>query len=80
MSAATISIRTADGGAFSGYLAAPASGSGPGLILLHEIFGVNRHIRELADLYAEEGYFVARARPVLANQARHRVGIHIGRL
>lgn len=54
----SVSIRAADGGSFSAYLAAPASGSGPGLILLHEIFGVNRHIRELADLYAEEGYFV----------------------
>jgi carboxymethylenebutenolidase len=46
------------GGNFSGYLATPASGSGPGLILLQEIFGVNQHIREIADQYAEEGYLV----------------------
>jgi carboxymethylenebutenolidase len=58
MSGTSVSISVAGGGAFTGYLAAPPSGSGPGLILLHEIFGVNRHIRELADLYAEEGYFV----------------------
>ncbi|HVN26850.1 MAG TPA: dienelactone hydrolase family protein [Candidatus Binataceae bacterium] len=58
MNPTTVSIRATDGSSFSAYLAAPASGSGPGLILLHEIFGVNRHIRELADLYAEEGYFV----------------------
>jgi len=53
-----ISIAAADGGTFNGYLATPESGSGPGLILLHEIFGVNQHIRDLADQYAEEGYVV----------------------
>jgi carboxymethylenebutenolidase len=59
MNGTTVSIAAADGsGSFSGYLATPASGSGPGLILLQEIFGVNLHIRELADLYAEEGYLV----------------------
>jgi carboxymethylenebutenolidase len=58
MGGTTVSITAGDRGVFNGYLAAPASGSGPGVILLHEIFGVNRHIRELADLYAEEGYFV----------------------
>jgi carboxymethylenebutenolidase len=58
MSGTGVSISVAGGGAFTGYLAAPPSGSGPGLILLHEIFGVNQHIRELADLYAEEGYLV----------------------
>src|SRR6185295_9473367 len=41
-----------------GYLALPASGKGPGVLLLQEIFGVNREIRETADLYAEEGYVV----------------------
>ncbi|MGH7918152.1 MAG: dienelactone hydrolase family protein, partial [Candidatus Binataceae bacterium] len=51
-------ISLGNGGAFNGYLAMPASGSGPGLILLHEIFGLNRHIRALAELYAEEGYVV----------------------
>src|SRR5580704_9083284 len=58
MSGSTISIASADGGTFSGYLATPESGSGPGLILLQEIFGVNQHIRDLADIYAEEGYLV----------------------
>ena len=58
MAGKTIPIRSADGGAFSGYLATPSCGSGPGLLLLQEIFGVNHHIRALADLYAEEGYVV----------------------
>jgi carboxymethylenebutenolidase len=58
MNGTIISIAAADGGTFSGYLAMPESGSGPGLILLQEIFGVNQHIRDLADLYADEGYVV----------------------
>ena len=53
-----ISIKASDEGSFGGYLATPESGSGPGLVLLQEIFGVNRHIREVADLFAEEGYVV----------------------
>ena len=36
----------------------PASGSGPGILLLQEIFGVNSSMREVADYYAEEGYVV----------------------
>jgi carboxymethylenebutenolidase len=58
MKGARISIATAAGGTFSGYLATPESGTGPALILLQEIFGVNQHIRDLADMYAEEGYLV----------------------
>jgi carboxymethylenebutenolidase len=58
MDGTLISIAAADGGSFNGYLATPESGSGPGLILLQEIFGVNQHIRDLADRYAEEGYVV----------------------
>src|SRR5579863_5478726 len=46
------------GGGMTGYLAVPSSGSGPGLLLLQEIFGVNAHLRDVADLYAEEGYVV----------------------
>ena len=46
------------GGGMSGYLAVPACGSGPGIVLLQEIFGVNAHMRDIADLYAEEGYVV----------------------
>src|SRR5580658_11025277 len=46
------------GGGMTGYLAVPASGSGPGIVVLQEIFGVNRHMRDVADLYAEEGYVV----------------------
>jgi carboxymethylenebutenolidase len=46
------------GGGMTGYLVVPESGSGPGVVLLQEIFGVNAHMRDVADLYAEEGYTV----------------------
>jgi carboxymethylenebutenolidase len=53
-----IDIKAADGGTFKGYVAIPASGSGPGILLLQEIFGVNASMRSVADYYAEEGYVV----------------------
>lgn len=54
-----IDMKAADGsGSFRGYLALPGSGSGPGLVLAQEIFGVNSTMREVADYYAEEGYVV----------------------
>lgn len=52
-----IDIKAADGGTFKGYLAIPASGSGPAILLLHDIFGVAPSMR-IADYYAEEGYVV----------------------
>ena len=48
----------ADGGSFRAYLSRPARGSGPGLLLLQEIFGVNETMRAQADQLAEEGYAV----------------------
>jgi carboxymethylenebutenolidase len=53
-----IDIKATDGGKFRGYLALPASGKGPGIVLCQEIFGINAYIREVADYYAEEGYIV----------------------
>ena len=52
-----IDIPAKDGsGSFKGYLALPASGAGPGLVVGQEIFGVNQNMRDVADMYAEEGY------------------------
>ena len=53
-----INIETIKGDQFDGYLSLPESGTGPGLILLQEIFGVNDSMRETADLFADEGYVV----------------------
>src|SRR5471030_2720843 len=51
-------ITAHDGGTFNAYLAKPEKGSGPGIVLLQEIFGINSYIRDVADYYAEEGYVV----------------------
>lgn len=62
-----IRIIAADGGAFAGYLAVPSRASGPGLIVLPEVFNTNPHIRSVADGYAAEG-FVALAPDVYWRQ------------
>lgn len=58
MPGSTIEVTAHDGGQFQAYLARPAQGSGPGLVLLQEIFGVNGYMKSMADRYAEEGYVV----------------------
>src|SRR5471032_2529315 len=47
-----------DDGSFGAYLSLPRGGKGPGIVLLQEIFGVNQHIRNVADQYAADGYVV----------------------
>lgn len=54
---ADITIKAADGGSFTGYLAAPKSGTGAGVLVIQEIFGVNKVMRDLCDGYAAAGYF-----------------------
>jgi carboxymethylenebutenolidase len=46
------------GGAMPAHLWRPASGSGPGLLLLQEIFGVSAYIRARAQDLADLGYVV----------------------
>ncbi|WP_429364325.1 dienelactone hydrolase family protein [Paraburkholderia sp. GAS32] len=53
-----LDIDSHDGKRFRAYHAAPAQGSGPGLVLLQEIFGINAYMRAMADRFAEEGYVV----------------------
>ena len=43
---------------FAGYVSLPPAGTGPGLLLLQEIWGVNEHIKTVADQYAMSGYVV----------------------
>jgi carboxymethylenebutenolidase len=54
-----IRIKARDGGEFAAYLATPASGGGPGIVLIQEIFGVNKVMRDIADGLAKQGYVVA---------------------
>ena len=58
MQGKTIDIDSDKRKGFTGYLSVPESGKGPGLLLIQEIFGVNSHIRDVADLYADAGYVV----------------------
>lgn len=44
--------------AFQGYVALPPAGTGPGIVLFQEIFGVNSHIRGVAQQYALDGFVV----------------------
>src|SRR3979411_1439319 len=45
-------------GSFPGYLALPPTGKGQAIIIIQEIFGVNEHIRSVAEQYASDGYVV----------------------
>ncbi|MCC5809825.1 MAG: dienelactone hydrolase family protein [Ectothiorhodospiraceae bacterium] len=53
-----IDIPLGDGVDYQGYLALPPAGTGPGILLIQEIFGVNHHIRAIAEQYAMDGYVV----------------------
>jgi carboxymethylenebutenolidase len=48
-----------DGGEMNVHVWTPEAGSGPGLVLIHEIFGVGAHVRGVADRLANAGYVVA---------------------
>lgn len=52
-----IEIDSAEG-KFGAYLAIPHTRKGPGIVLIQEIFGVNEHIRSVAEQYAADGYLV----------------------
>ncbi|MGI8925387.1 MAG: dienelactone hydrolase family protein [Tepidiformaceae bacterium] len=46
----------ANGGTASGYLARPASGSGKGVVVFQEWWGLNDNIKGIADRFAAEGF------------------------
>ncbi|WP_329519247.1 dienelactone hydrolase family protein [Spirillospora sp. NBC_01491] len=50
---------TVDDGGFALHVRTPASGTGPGLLLIQEIFGVGEYLREVAADLAALGYVVA---------------------
>jgi len=58
MNAQWIDIPNVDKAGFSGYLSLPPTGRGPGIVIVQEIWGVNSHIRAVADQYALDGYVV----------------------
>ena len=56
MTSRTEQIRSHDGAEFPGHLALPESGSGPGLVVIQEIFGVNGYIKGVCERLAKLGY------------------------
>jgi carboxymethylenebutenolidase len=49
-------VRAPDGGELTGHLAVPASGAGPGVVVLHEVFGVTAYVRRVCARLAGLGY------------------------
>src|SRR5262245_16649584 len=51
-----IELKTKDGQTISAYRAEPAGNPRGGVVVIQEIWGVNSHIRSVADGYANDGY------------------------
>src|ERR1700744_4515519 len=51
-----LQIKSIEGKTFSTYCAMPASGIGPGMVVIQEIFGVNAGMRKICDDFAAKGY------------------------
>src|SRR6201986_5571318 len=66
----TIKLKSADGFSFSAYVAGPANAA-KGVVVVQEIFGVNHHIRDMADRFAALGYAVVA--PALFDRAQRDV-------
>ncbi|MEI7709895.1 MAG: dienelactone hydrolase family protein [Rhodospirillales bacterium] len=69
----TIDLTAADGHIFSAYVAGPADAT-KGIVVIQEIFGVNHHIRDMADRFAALGYAVVA--PALFDRTDH--GVELG--
>ncbi len=69
-----IDLTAKDGTTFPAYVAEPAGKPRGAVVVLQEIFGVNSHIRSVADGYAAEGYLA------VAPATFHRVkqGVELG--
>ena len=69
-----IELKSADGTLVPSYEARPAGTPKGAVVVIQEIFGVNSHIRNVADGYAAEGYWA------VAPAAFHRVkpGVELG--
>jgi carboxymethylenebutenolidase len=53
-----IELKASDGHALAAYLAEPSGKPRGGVVVIQEIFGVNSHIRSVADGFAADGYRV----------------------
>lgn len=74
MTGQTIALKAADGHGFTGYSARPQGKARGTVIVIQEIFGVNSHIRAVADGFAADGY--AAIAPALFD--RYSRGVELG--
>lgn len=70
----TLELTAGDGHRFDAYLARPAGTPRGALVVVQEIFGVNSHIRAVADGYAADGYLAIA--PALFDRAER--GVELG--
>ena len=80
----TIQLNAADRNVLTAYVARPETAPKGAVVVIQEIFGVNDHIRSVADRYAAQGYLSIA--PALFDRAQKGVelgydaeGIEIGR-
>ena len=52
----TVSLRAKDGHELSAYVVQSGQTAHAGLVIVQEVFGVNAHIRSVADRYADENF------------------------
>jgi carboxymethylenebutenolidase len=69
----TIELKAADGFTLSAYVAGPENAT-KGIVVIQEIFGVNHHMRDMADRFAAQGYAVVA--PALFDRVER--GIELG--
>ena len=70
----TVRLKASDGFECPAYLAQPKGKPKGAVVVIQEIFGVNPHIREVADGYAAAGYFAIA--PAMFHRAKH--GVELG--
>ncbi|MGE5768485.1 MAG: dienelactone hydrolase family protein [Bacteroidota bacterium] len=70
----TVTLTANDGHSFDAYVARPADQPKAGLVIVQEIFGVNRHVRGVADGFAKDGYLAVA--PALFDRVER--GIELG--
>ena len=69
-----VKLEASDGHELDAYVAHPEGGPIAGLVVVQEIFGVNRHIRSMADGYAKDGFLAVT--PALFD--RYERGLELG--
>jgi carboxymethylenebutenolidase len=71
-----IQLTAADGHVISAYLAEPAGKPRGGIVVIQEIFGVTRHIRDVTEQFAAAGYLAVA--PALFDRVEREVDVPYG--